>query len=115
MAHDHNYAITFLKTPFGFLTKTGFTEDINSEEIVLLPSNSYGKWSSMKRRLDFFTRKTSLDSSTIRELYARSTECETMEFLCEHGTYCEGCRFKRGCDFWSGKRDTLKFYKLYSL
>ena len=52
--HDHNYLITFLKTPLGFLTKTGFTQDINSKDILLLPSNTYGKYSTMLGRIKYF-------------------------------------------------------------
>ena len=66
--HDHNYTITFLKTPFGYLTRTGFTLDINSKDILLLPSNTYGKYSSMIGRINYFSKFYNLDQEIYEKL-----------------------------------------------
>lgn len=78
MAHDHQYSITFFKTHLGYLTQTGFTKDINAQNIELLPSNSYGKYSSMSRRIDFFCHYSELSHEILEELQKHAKECETI-------------------------------------
>lgn len=114
MAHDHRYCITFLKTPWGFLTDTGFTQDINAKDIVLLPSNSYGKWSSMLRRLQFFFEASHISEETYQKLCQHAEECETVVFYCRHGTCCNGCCYQtKDCPFWNGDRQQLSLSRLY--
>ena len=113
MAHDHRYLITFLKTPWGFLTSTGFTQDINSKDIALLPSNSYGKWSSMLTRIEFLCKYYNHEQKTLEMLCKHASECETITFYCEHGTSCNECSYKNRCKFWNTDREELKLSKLY--
>lgn len=113
MAHDHEYCITFLKTHLGYLTQTGFTQDINAKDIVLLPSNSYGKWSDMPRRINFFYNDSKLPHEIFEELQKHAKECETICFYCVHGTCCNGCIYRKNCTFWNSDRKNLKLYKLF--
>ena len=113
MASDHNYSITFLRTHLGYLTKTGFTQDINSKDIALLPSNSFGKWSTMLRRIEKFCNFYHLRPEIFEELQRHVNECETICFYCIHGTYCNECIFRKDCEFWNGDRKKLKLYKLF--
>lgn len=114
MAHDHGYALTILKTPQGYLTKEGFSQDINSKDIIVLPSNTYGKWSSMLTRIEYFLRETSLKEEVCKEIFDNISDCETIAFRCRHGVYCNGCIYRSAnCEFWDGHRDQLKLSKLY--
>ena len=113
MAHDHNYSLTMLKTPYGYLTKTGFTDDINSTDIVILSSNTYGKYSTMLGRISFFQKYSEVSSEIFKKLYSEAEKCETIAFNCIHGTKCNECIYKEKCDFLNGRREELKFSKIY--
>lgn len=115
MAHDHRVWLTLLKTPWGYLTRTGFTQDINSTDIIVLRSNTFGKWSSMKRRVQFFLECSTLNGNSAKKLYAHATECETIVYLCKHGYFCGDCRYHSDCKFWNGHRNQLELSKLGSL
>lgn len=115
MAHDHRYSVTFLHTPWGYLTQTGFTQDINAKDIALLPSNSYGKYSTMLRRIEHFCRSYKLSQEVYEKLCSRAKECETFTFCCGHGTRCDGCTFREDCKFWTDDRNKLGLEKLYPL
>ena len=112
--HDHNYQITFLKTPFGYLTSAGFTQDINSKDILLLPSNTYGKYSSMVNRVNYFSKFYNLNQTIYEKLIGCIAECETITYRCAYGwTWCEGCTRKNICDFWNNDRARLNLSRLY--
>ena len=114
--HDHNYTIRFLKTPFGYLTRTGFTLDINSKDILLLPSNTYGKYSSMIGRINYFSKFYNLDQEIYEKLKECIAKCETIVYRCPYGgTWCKGCPRKNTCDFWTKDRASLELSKLYTI
>lgn len=117
MAHDHNYSITFLKTPYGFLTKEGyFTQDINSNDILMLASNSYGKWASRTSRISYFCKYANVGEDIIKELCEREDETETYTYLCHtNGTQCiyGKCKRKAICDFWNGNREKVKLSRIF--
>ena len=114
--HDHNYLITFLKTPLGFLTKTGFTQDINSKDILLLPSNTYGKYSTMLGRIKYFCDYYNLEQQVFEKLYEYLSECETITYQCDFGLlWCDTCCYKNNCSCWNADRAQLDLHKLYGL
>ena len=115
MAHDHRVWLTLLKTPWGYLTKTGFTNNINSNDIIVLRSNTFGKWSSMKSRIQYFLELTTLSSDISKDLYEHESECETIAYFCNHGFFCNGCEHYSNCQFWNGRREQLELSKLYAL
>jgi len=117
MAHDHSNPLTFLKTPFGYLTRTGFTSDLNSNEIIVLRRNNYGKWSTMIDRIKCFKNFSELNLETLEKLYNNVSECETLTYSCKRSkNSCNDCPIRNNdCKFWNGKRDELTFYKLYPL
>lgn len=113
MAHDHRIYITLLNTPWGYLTKTGFTEDINLNDIIVLRSNTFGKWSSMRRRIKYFLELASLSEDVSKKIYEHESQCETIVYLCEHGFFCNDCKYRSDCQFWNGRRDQLELSRLY--
>ena len=119
MAHDHRVWLTLLKTPLGYLTKTGFTKDINSKDIIVLRSNMFGgKWSSMDRRIECFLEHTTLSREVSENIYKNESKCKIMAYHCKNGLDCAGCtkhNIFRDCKFWDGHRDELKLEKLNSI
>ena len=61
MFRHNKYSITILKTPYGYLTNTGFTENINSSDIVAVWSNNL-KYKNKKRRLRYFLKQCFISS-----------------------------------------------------
>ena len=115
MSHDHRTWITLLKTPWGYLTKTGFTNDINSTDVIVLSSRTFGKWSTMRSRIECFLQKANLDTLSANALCEHALECETIVYLCKQGSYCNVCEHKSNCQYWNGQRDQLELSTLYSL
>lgn len=115
MSHDHRVWLTLLKTPWGYLTKTGFTKDINSNDIIVLRSNTFGKWSSMKTRIQYFLERATLSKDISEKLYKNESKCEAIVYFCEHGFLCGDCRYRSECKFWGGRRDQLKLSILGSI
>ena len=117
MAHDHNYSITFLKTPYGFLTKSGdFTQDVSSNDILMIPSNLYGKWTPRKDRIKYFCQCANISQEIMEELCEHEEQTETYTYLCyTNGTQCICGRCKREstCDFWNGNRGKMKLSRLF--
>ena len=113
MDHDHRVWLTVLKTPWGYLTETGFTEDINSKDIIVLRSDTFGKWSSMKCRIEYFLELATLSEDTSKKIYEHESECETIVYLCEQGFFCDRCKDRADCQFWNGRRDQLVLSRLY--
>jgi len=113
-ARDYDYLLTILKTPMGYLTTCGFTQDINSNEVVVLRGYTYGQYSSITTRVQFFLEKTLLSEAVSKELYNRAFECEVIAYQCEHAMDCHTCKYHNGkCEFWTGNREKLKLFKLY--
>ena len=115
MAHDHRVWLTLLKTPWGYLTQKGFTKDINSKDIIVLRSNTFGKWSTMRNRIEYFLRYSTLKEQVTKQIYEHESECETIVYLCEYGSICKQCSYYPACQFWNGCRDQLEFEKLYPI
>ena len=115
MSHDHRVFITILKTPWGYLTQDGFTKDINSKDIIVLRSNTFGKWSSMETRVKYFIKRATLSKEISEKLYEHASECETMAYLCKNGFFCDECIQRTDCQFWNGRRSRLKFTTLGSI
>lgn len=114
--HDHNYAPEFLKTPKGYLTKTGFSDNINDKSIIICASNSYGKWSSMESRIEYFARKFIGSIDIKSELTSMIREIETLRYNCGKGSHCgwsEDADCKQYCPFWVEDRNKLKFSRHY--
>lgn len=116
--HHHEYYITMLKTPYGYLTKKGFANDINDKNIILLPSNSYGYWSSTERRIEYFIKcyEGEEKEAVTQKLLDCVKEIETKTYHCpSRNTYCcyfRECERKKICQFWKD-RSTLELYRLY--
>ena len=115
--HDHEYTITLLKTPYGYLTKNGFTDNINFEDIILLPSNSYGKWASFEEKIKYFCKYSNISEDDLNSILKNQSKCEIYTFLCRYGTQC--CYFNNTecknsyCEFWNDDRSKLKLSRLY--
>lgn len=116
--HNHHYSITFIKTKYGYLTYNGFSDNINDKNLILLPSNSYGVWSSNKIRLDFFLKEFKGSLEDRNKLQECINDLELKSFYCvKKGTCCcyqNDCIYKNNCDFWNKDRETLKIDKIYS-
>ena len=77
MAHGHDFAfrLVVLKTSEGYLTKTGFTHDITSPDILILNAGSLGgKWTPPKARIEGFKKYFNLD------IHIDEKECEFYTF-----------------------------------
>ena len=114
MAHDHRVWLTMLKTPWGYLTRTGFTKDVNSKDIIVLRSYAFGgKWSDMKTRIECFLKGATLNEDISKKIYEHESECKTIVYLCKNGSYCNDCKYRSDCQFWNGGRKQLKLERLY--
>lgn len=114
--HDHSYKIELLKTPMGFLTTTGFTDDINNPDIIFCASNTYGKWSSTKNRIPYFSKKYIGSEDIEKILFEMVDDIEAYGFMCEKGTLCTtgnepDC--KKTCPFWTWGRNLGMFFRHY--
>ena len=113
-ARDYYYLLTILKTPRGYLTKNGFTQDINSDGIIVLRGYVYGQYSSMTTRVQFFLEKATLSEDVSKELYKVAQKCEVMAYRCEVSEDCENCQYyASGCQFWEKNRAKIRLFKLY--
>lgn len=113
-ARDYDYLLTILKTPMGYLTSNGFTQDINSDEIIVLRGYTYGQYSSTITRMQFFIEKATLSEKNKKELHKYVEECEVIAYRCEQATECQTCQYcKEECKFWNMSREKLKLFKLY--
>ena len=113
-ARDYDYLLTILKTPMGYLTRNGFSHDINSKELVVLGGYKYGNYSTMRTRVQFFIEETNLSESIIKKIYECEAECEVIAYRCKKTVDCNNC-IKRNfeCKFWNSNRENLKLFKLY--
>ena len=122
MAHHHNYGLTLLKTPKGYLTKNGFTNDINDSEIIILRSNTYGIWASIKHIVEYFIKESENPSKITEELKDYpfdNANFEVKSYWCGQNI-CNGCHKynnelhpEYNCKFWHGHRDELKYSRIY--
>lgn len=95
---SHEYLRFMLKTPKGYLTPTGTTEDICDKEIIVL--NIYGigglfssKETNIKKFLEISKVKFPVD------------ECQVLTYSCPTEGYynCSACPRKFHCDFWNDR------------
>ena len=98
---SHEYLRFILKTPKGYLTETGTTEDICDENIIVL--NIYGiggAFSSKKRNVQNFLQHSTANFDV--------DECQVLSYECPTGGYyhCDNCPQNSSCDFW-GKRTKM--------
>ena len=113
-ARDYDYLLTILKTPMGYLTQNGFSQDITSNELVVLGGFEYGNYSSMRTRIQFFIEKTNLSELIIQKLYNHELECEIIAYRCIYPVDCKNCpKCTLECEFWNSNREKLKLFKLY--
>lgn len=112
--HDHTSMLTFLQTPWGYLTNDGFTKDVNDKNIVVLPSNTYGKWSDMDLRIKRFAEETDFDDYVVHEILEKSEHCKTISYRCPKDACCENL-CKLSCQFWNGNRYKCNLEELLSL
>lgn len=112
MCRHNKHSITILKTPYGYLTNTGFTENINSRDIVAVWSNNL-KRKNKKRQLRYFFKHCFL-SSKIKQVLEQACldECIVWAFECPYANSCCSCYNSKYCNFWNGNRDKLEFTKL---
>ena len=110
MGHDHDFRVVILKTPYGYLTSTGVTSNINAPDIVALPVDIIGgKYSTMIRRIKVFQKYTTLKD----EIFYEPSKCETFSYNC--GGCNKICSIENSdCIFWN-ERDKAKINKLYSV
>ena len=65
MAHTHTFSkmLTILKTSKGYVTKDGFTTDVNSKEILVCRAgNLGGKYAPKKVRIEDFIKRFNISS-----------------------------------------------------
>lgn len=109
MAHHHNYPLTFLKTPFGYLTTTGVTDDINDKNLLIFQANTYGIWASFKGKVEYFIEKSQIDNRLKYSIQHSLDECIIYTYWC--GQNCNGgCFNKSDCSFWNGDRNLLIYF-----
>ena len=103
---SHEYLRFILKTPKGYLTQTGTTEDICDKNIIVL--NIYGiggffssKESNVQNFLKFSTVNFTID------------ECKVLQYTChtEGYYYCSDCPRSDYCDFWNNRKK-CKFHEI---
>lgn len=117
--HHHEVYITMLKTPNGYLTRTGFTNDINDKDIILIPSNTYGIWSTITSRIKYFLKEY-CGSNRVEmsdTLLQFGDDIETVIYKCIYSnrTYCcygHECECKANCQFWKDRAD-VKLNRIY--
>lgn len=115
MANDHRDSITFLKTPYGFLTVYGgFTERLNDPDIFILPSAPAGSSATKVEKIKHFLEIAKVPPHLKEELCRRKDECLIYAYECSEGIIAcilRECRLKNTCLFWNGNRGKLKFYR----
>lgn len=109
--------ITILKTPYGYLTTQGFTDNINSGDLVVVWNSSLKKCITKKGRLRYFLNLCYI-SQKIKEVLEQEClfECKFFTYSCTYSsTYsnsCYPCRNSKYCSFWNDDRTKLKFTEL---
>jgi hypothetical protein len=110
MAHDHGYKLVLIKTPNGYLTNSGFTEDLCSKNIIILPLSSVGgKWAPIFQKINKFLKLTSISTESICDM----DKWEVLGYSCDRLRNCGGCSDKVvQCDFWND-RTKVKLFRIY--
>ena len=96
---SHEYLRFILKTPKGYLTNKGTTEDICDKGIIVLNINGIGGFSSTKdRNVQSFLQYSSE--------YFTADECEVLSYACPTRGYyyCGHCPQCDRCDFWHNRK-----------
>lgn len=114
MAHNHSYPLSFLETPFGYLTSQGVTDDINDKNLVILRANTYGIWASLERKVKYFLNFAELEDKQLEQNIKDNFEsCKVLTYSCGSNS-CSGCYKKEKlCTFWNGNRSILEYYRIY--
>ncbi len=103
---SHEYVRFLLKTPTGFLTPTGTTEDICDKDIIILNIYEVGGFcASTEKEIRSF-----LNLSTAE---VDPSECEVWYHCCDDFIaqyYCENCMMYSYCDLWHDRKK-CKFEK----
>ena len=105
---SHEYVRFILKTPTGFLTRTGTTEDICDKNIIILNILDTGGFTARKDRQveEFFERSTASK--------VNPEECEVWYHCCNDSIAmydCENCVAYDSCDLLHNRK-RCKFQKV---
>ena len=105
--HHHGYGILIMKTPGGYLTKSGVTNDISDDIIVLNLDSAGGYWAPLTEKVKKF-----LERSSAKNL--DPNQCEILSYSCtdERRRSCDGCTKDSSCEFWSN-RGKVKFSRFF--
>jgi hypothetical protein len=108
MAHHHERSVLILKTPEGYLTETGFTNDICSKEIVVLTLlEAGGYWASKKEKISELLKR-----STAKVEYAGQEGFSVLSYNCDE-CYRRTCTAENdSCKFWTD-RANVKFSEFF--
>ena len=95
---SHEYLRFILKTPKGYLTQTGTTEDICDEDIIVLNIFGIGGFGSSKEE----NIRNFLKLSTVE---FNLDECQVLTYACPTNGYynCSYCP-RNDCDFWNNRK-----------
>lgn len=111
--------LVILETPLGYLTKKGFTDDINDKDLLVLKGSSLGSFSSYKDKVDYFIRKSKNSTKVswkLKKYKYDKDEIRILLFRCIRET-CEGCHkndennmfIREKCRFWHDDRKKIDF------
>ena len=91
---SHESLRCILKTPLGYLTPTGTTEDICDKDIIILNIYGIGGYSASEE----MQKRKFLHLSTVTFAIE---ECNVLQYSCPHAEsyYCCNCSRKHICDF----------------
>ena len=90
MAHDHGFAfrMVVLKTLQGYLTKSGFTKDVTSKDVLTVSACELGgKWAPKYARIERFKKHFGI-------------YIEIKENECEFFTYAASDQFRKNPSKW---------------
>ena len=105
---SHEYVRFLLKTPTGFLTRSGTTQDICNKDIIVFNIYGVGGFTASKEKMI----QNFLKASTVTDV--NPNECEVWFHCCNDliaRYYCENCSAKSTCDFLFDRKK-CKFQKM---
>lgn len=97
---SHAYLRFMLKTPEGYLTPTGTTQDINGKDIIVMNIFEVGGlFSSKENQITKFFEKTTAN------LKFSLDEYQVVYYSCPLDRYysCRECHCVKECDFWNNR------------
>lgn len=100
---SHEYVRFILKTPMGYLTPTGTTQDICNKDVIILNIFEVGGYMASKE----IEIQSFLDRSTAN---IKSNECEVLWHACNDliAQYsCEDCIAYSHCNLWHNRRKCI--------